>query len=161
MTYAPIPQADLGAWEFTVTVPKIDHSDKPMVSDKCPNCGAMKIFSALVCPACGMSYSEAEDIKKNTPVKKIQFYKDDSAEEEKYMADNKIFANDRSGLLMDITRIFTEKNINIISMNTRTSKQGVATLQTSFWIRTREELDKVIERLNSIEGVIDIERTTN
>ena len=52
-------------------------------SDKCPNCGAMKIFSALVCPACGMSYSEAEEIKKNTPVKKIQFYKDDSAEEEK------------------------------------------------------------------------------
>ena len=30
-------------------------------SDKCPNCGAMKVFSALVCPACGMSYSEAAD----------------------------------------------------------------------------------------------------
>jgi GTP pyrophosphokinase len=85
----------------------------------------------------------------------------DSAEEEKYMADIKIYANDRNGLLMDISKIFTEKNINIIAMNTRTSKQGVATLQTSFWIRTREELDKVIERLNSIEGVIDIERTTN
>jgi GTP pyrophosphokinase len=85
----------------------------------------------------------------------------DSAEEEKYMADIKIFANDRNGLLMDISKVFTEKNINIISMNTRTSKQGVATLQTSFWIRTREELEKVIERLNGIEGVIDIERTTN
>ncbi|MBO4921920.1 MAG: hypothetical protein J5372_08390 [Lachnospiraceae bacterium] len=33
-------------------------------SDKCPNCGAMKIFSALVCPACGMSYSDAAAVKK-------------------------------------------------------------------------------------------------
>ena len=28
-------------------------------SDLCPNCGAMKMFSALVCPSCGMDYTEA------------------------------------------------------------------------------------------------------
>lgn len=52
-------------------------------SDKCPNCGAMKVFSALVCPACGMSYAEAAEIKKNEAPKKIHFYKEDAAEAEK------------------------------------------------------------------------------
>ena len=33
-------------------------------TDKCPNCGAMKIFSALVCPSCGMSYSDAAAVRK-------------------------------------------------------------------------------------------------
>lgn len=84
---------------------------------------------------------------------------DDSAEE-KYVAEIKIFANDRSGLLVDISRVMTERNINILSMNTRTNKQGLATLQTTFEIRGREELNRVIEKIRAIESVIDIERTT-
>jgi len=28
-------------------------------SDLCPNCGAVKVFSALVCPSCGVNYDEA------------------------------------------------------------------------------------------------------
>lgn len=54
----------------------------------------------------------------------------------------------------------TEKNINILSMNTRTSKQGLATLQTTFEIVSREELNRVIDKIRGIESVIDIERTT-
>ena len=83
----------------------------------------------------------------------------DSAEE-KYVAEVKIFANDRSGLLVDVSRVMTERNINILSMNTRVNKQGLATLQTTFEIRGREELNRVIEKLRAIESVIDIERTT-
>ena len=33
-------------------------------ADKCPNCGAVKVFSALVCPVCGKSYSESAIEKK-------------------------------------------------------------------------------------------------
>ncbi len=82
------------------------------------------------------------------------------SEEEKYVAEIKIFANDRSGLLVDISRAMTERNINILSMNTRTNKQGLATLQTTFEIRGREELNRVIEKIRGIDSVIDIERTT-
>ncbi len=84
----------------------------------------------------------------------------ESSAEEKYVAEIKIFANDRSGLLVDISRVMTERNINILSMNTRTSKQGLATLQTTFEIGGREELNRVIEKLRGIPNVIDIERTT-
>lgn len=84
----------------------------------------------------------------------------DEAFNEKYMAEVKIFANNRNGLLADISRALTEKNIDILSMNTRTSKQGLATLSTSFEISNREELNRVIDKIRSIESVIDIERTT-
>lgn len=86
-----------------------------------------------------------------------------SAEEangEKYFAEIRIYANNRSGLLADISRTLTEKNIDILSMNTRTNKQGMATLSTSFEVRGREELNRIIDKIRSIESVINIERTT-
>lgn len=79
---------------------------------------------------------------------------------EKYVAEIKIFANNRNGLLADISKALTERNINILSMNTRTSKQGLATLQTTFEIESRDELNRVIDKIRGIESVLDIERTT-
>ncbi len=84
----------------------------------------------------------------------------EEAVSEKYLAEIKIYANNRNGLLADISRALTEKNIDIISMNTRTNKQGLATMQTSFEISGREELNRIIEKIRGIESVIDIERTT-
>lgn len=84
----------------------------------------------------------------------------ENAPAEKYMAEIKIFANNRNGLLADISRALTEKNIDILSMNTRTSKQGLATLQTTFQVGGRDELNRVIDKIRGIESVIDIERTT-
>ncbi len=78
---------------------------------------------------------------------------------EKYLTDIKIYANNRNGLLADITRALTEKNINILSMNTRTNKQGLATMQTTFEISGKEELSRVIDKIRGIESIIDIERT--
>ena len=79
---------------------------------------------------------------------------------EKYFAEIKIYANNRSGLLADISRTLTEKDIDILSMNTRTNKQGIATLSTSFEVRSREELNRIIDKIGAIESVMDIERTT-
>ena len=78
----------------------------------------------------------------------------------KYLAEIKIYANNRNGLLADISKALTEKNIDILSMNTRTSKQGLATMSTSFEISSREELIRIIDKIKSIDSVIDIERTT-
>ena len=79
---------------------------------------------------------------------------------EKYTADINIYANNRHGLLADISKALTEKNINILSLNTRLSKQGIVTMSTSFEITSRDELNHVIEKIRNIESVIDIERTT-
>ena len=78
----------------------------------------------------------------------------------KYLVEIGIFANNRSGLLADVSKAFTEKGMDILSLNTRVSKQGTATLMVSFEIRSREELQRIIDKIRTIESVIDIERTT-
>ena len=80
--------------------------------------------------------------------------------EEKYVADIVIYANDRNGFLADVSRALTEKDINILSVNTRTSKTGKVTMETTFEIRSREELNRIIDKLRMIESVIDIERNS-
>lgn len=78
----------------------------------------------------------------------------------KYLAEIVIYAHNRNGLLADVSRALTEKNIDIMSMNTKTSKQGIATMAASFYIGSREELNHTIDKLRNIDSVIDIERTT-
>ncbi len=78
-----------------------------------------------------------------------------------YSADIQIFANNRVGLLVDISRIFTERNIDIRSINTRTNKSGMATIDLSFGVRSRDELASVVEKLRQIESVVDIRRTSS
>ncbi len=79
---------------------------------------------------------------------------------EKYVAEIKIFANNRNGLLADVSKALTEKNINILALNTRANKQNVATMSITFEISGKDELIRVIDKMRSIEGVVDIERTT-
>ena len=68
--------------------------------------------------------------------------------------------NNRTGLLVDISRIFTERKIDVTSVNSRTSKQGTATIAMSFDVPGREVLNSLIEKIRQVESVIDIERTT-
>ncbi len=87
-------------------------------------------------------------------------WQSDSQSIGRYAATIKIFANNRSGLLADISRALTEKNIDILSMNTRTSKQGLATMETSFQVSSRDQLREIVDKIRQIDSVIDIERTT-
>ncbi|SHJ34440.1 RelA/SpoT family protein [Hespellia stercorisuis] len=87
----------------------------------------------------------------------------ESTEEEadggQYLAELKMFAEDRQGLLMEITKIFTEEKSDVKSLNVRTNKRGTATIDMGFVVRGRAELGRVMEKLRQLEGVIDIERT--
>ena len=82
-----------------------------------------------------------------------------STGKEKYSTEIKIFANNRIGMFVDISKVFTERQIDITSMNVRTSKQGKATIMMAFDIHGIEELNKLTDKLRQIEGVVEIERT--
>lgn len=77
-----------------------------------------------------------------------------------YLAEIKMYANDQQGLLMEISRIFTEGNVDVKSMNVRTSKKGTATIEMGFIVHGREELERVVKKLQQLSGIIDIERAT-
>lgn len=78
---------------------------------------------------------------------------------ERYSTEIQIFANNRIGMFVDISKVFTERQIDITSMNVRTSKQGKATIIMTFDIHGIEELNRLTDKLRQIEGVLDIERT--
>lgn len=77
-----------------------------------------------------------------------------------YVAEIKIYANDKSGVLLEISKVLTEEDINVDSMTVRTNKQGVATITVGIEIMNVDQLSKVIDKLRKVENVIDIERTT-
>ena len=72
----------------------------------------------------------------------------------------KIFGNNRTGLLVDITKIFTERGIDINSINSRTSKKGIATITIAFHTKGKDELTALVEKVRQVESIFDIERTT-
>ncbi|MBH1939531.1 bifunctional (p)ppGpp synthetase/guanosine-3',5'-bis(diphosphate) 3'-pyrophosphohydrolase [Mobilitalea sibirica] len=76
-----------------------------------------------------------------------------------YTAEIKIYANNRTGVLVDVSKVFTENKIDVTSMNVRTSKQGTATISIGFEINGVEQLNEIIAKIRNVESVIDIERT--
>ena len=82
-------------------------------------------------------------------------------EKELYMAEIKIYANNRSGVLVDISKVFTENQIDVQSMTVRTSKQGTATISVGFEIHGVDQLHMLVGKLRNVESVIDIERASS
>lgn len=81
--------------------------------------------------------------------------------EDYYPVEIVIYSYNRSGVLFDVSKIFTENEIDVKSMNVRTSKQDKATIVVGFETRGVEQLNKLVKKLRNVESVIDIERRSN
>ena len=89
-----------------------------------------------------------------------EWQKSNDKSEGKYLVEINIYAYNRTGILADVSKIMTERNIDVTSMNVRTSKQGKATISMSFEIGSVTELNKLVDRIRSVESIIDIVRTS-
>lgn len=77
-----------------------------------------------------------------------------------YFSEIRIFAADRTGMLFDVSKIFTEANINVTAINsTSNRKNEKATITVAFNISTVDQLNRVIAKLRQIPGVVDVERS--
>lgn len=76
-----------------------------------------------------------------------------------YNVEIKIFANDRKGLLLEVTKVLSEESVNINSITANTAKNGVATLTISFDTKGIAQLDEIMRKLRQLPNVIDIERS--
>ncbi len=81
--------------------------------------------------------------------------------QEYYPVEIVIYSYNRSGVLFDVSKIFTENEIDVKSMNIRTTKQEKATIVVGFETKGVEQLNKLVKKLRAVESVIDIERRTN
>jgi len=75
-----------------------------------------------------------------------------------YPAEINIYSQNRIGLLAEISKVFTECDIDILSLNTRVNKQNLGTVNVGFKIRSKDDLRGLFAKLSQIDSVIDIER---
>ena len=83
----------------------------------------------------------------------------DQKRDSSYRVGIMVYANNRTGLLVDISRLFSERHIDLSAMNVRTSKQGTATIDMSFDVHDKEQLRELSEKLRQIESVLEVERS--
>ncbi|OON86291.1 GTP pyrophosphokinase [Oribacterium sp. C9] len=77
---------------------------------------------------------------------------------ETYSTELEIFTNNRVGLLVDISKMFTDSNIDIKALTSRVGKNDKATITISFDIHNKTELQTLVSKIHKIAGVIDIVR---
>ena len=88
-----------------------------------------------------------------------EWIKPNSKKSEKYLVEINIYARNRTGLIMDVSKLFSEWKIDITSINSRSAKNGKATISLGFEVESKEELNFLILKIRQIESVIDIERS--
>lgn len=83
----------------------------------------------------------------------------DSASDERYPVGISVYANNRVGLLVDLSKILTERGISISALNVRTSrKDDTATVDMTFSVRSKSELLELAAKVKQVPSVIDVER---
>ena len=86
-------------------------------------------------------------------------WQEDSAKDAVFKAEVNVYVHDRVGVLVEVAKVFTEREINVIAMNSRSGKNQRATIDVSFEVKSRQELGKIIDKLRSLDCVYDVERT--
>ena len=74
-----------------------------------------------------------------------------------YPVDIFILANDRQGLLRDITEIFSREKINVVGVNTQ-SARGQARMSFTAEISSTAQLQKALLVIRDVVGVLEVQR---
>ena len=75
-----------------------------------------------------------------------------------YQADIDVSANDRKGLLMDVLKAVGTTKANILGVNTRTSKERIATIELTLEVENLEDLQKAQRAIEKVDSVYDVRR---
>jgi len=75
-----------------------------------------------------------------------------------YSADISIIADDRKGLLSDISRVCDDMDVNITGVNARSDKDRVVTITMTLSISNTAQMEKILRSLRSVQGVTDVYR---
>ena len=73
-----------------------------------------------------------------------------------------IQANDRQGLLSDITRTLSDDKVNVIAVNTMSNKKDQsARMAVTVEIRDLQQLTRIMDRLSQLRNVVEVNRGAN
>ena len=74
-----------------------------------------------------------------------------------YPVDVVLRANDRQGLLRDVSDVFSRDRLNVTEVRTR-SQSGVAQMQFTIEVTDIAQLDQTLGAVRGVDGVIECRR---
>ena len=83
----------------------------------------------------------------------------ENAHRASYLSDIQILANDRRGLLGDLTNSISDSKVALRGMNTRTTKDNVVIINITLEITDTEQLSKIIKKLKKIPNFFEVQRS--
>ena len=86
----------------------------------------------------------------------VEWY--DEKEKAEYNVDIQVLANDRTGLLADVVKEITSKKINIMGVNTKTTKDRIATIDITLEVQDIEQLNQIIKQIRKVDSVYEVTR---
>ena len=78
-----------------------------------------------------------------------------------YPAEIQVRADDRFGLLSEITQKITDSDIGLMGLNARTDKDRIAIINLTLEIKDIDDLKVLMKKVRKIESVIDVYRVTS
>jgi GTP pyrophosphokinase len=83
----------------------------------------------------------------------------DSQQQSRFMVDIQILAQDRKGLLRDISSVFANTDIDVLGVNTQTDRHHEkASMRFTAEVSDMSQLSRVMEQLAQIPDVYDVRR---
>lgn len=82
----------------------------------------------------------------------------DTASSDKFLANVTIRAVDRTGILSEITAMAKEANVGIQSLSAKSNTISDIFIYLTFEVVGKDELDKMIQKLKTINGILDVYR---
>lgn len=75
-----------------------------------------------------------------------------------YNVDITVFANDRSGLLADVIQVLSNLKTKLMGLNSKATKEHIATIEITIEVENVEELNKVLKELRKVDSVYEVTR---
>jgi len=98
-----------------------------------------------------------KEIKRKSPERLIDANWED-VKAKKFVLPMKVLAEDRLGMLKDISTTITNTGINILSLSAQTLKDGIDCFSAKVEVSNIDEAEKLLLNLKNVKGVIEIKR---
>lgn len=76
-----------------------------------------------------------------------------------YDVDISILSEDRKGLFSDLSRICEDMDVHITGVNAKSAKDKIVNITMTLSISNTSQMQKILRRLRSVQGVADVYRT--
>lgn len=94
-------------------------------------------------------------LKEEDRIIDVYWYTEEAAS---YNVDITVFANDRAGLLADVIQVLSNLKTKLIALNSKATKEHIATIEVTIEVENIEDLNKVLKELRKIDSVYEVTR---